>query len=95
MWFSRHASEAELKQQLAENTRFLNGGSGAFAAGWVAFHKRPEQLTLAEIATLAALTDSPPDRPDRLKRKRDSILTRLRDAGRLTDVELRDALASP
>lgn len=94
VWFSRHMTEADLKQRLPEICRFDRGSaSGAFVASRMFFHKRMDQLTPGEIATIAALSSSSWSDRERVRRGRDQILTKLHGSGRLTEQQLKDALA--
>ncbi len=80
-----------MKQQLPETLRFV-GASGTWAASRVHFHKPLD----AEIATLASLNSfSSMPSPERLKRRRNYLLNRLHESGRITDEQLKPALAEP
>ncbi len=74
-------------------------GSGAYGvadAAWVYFHKRVDQLTLAEMATLAGLPPaptaySPIQNPDVAKRRRNRILEVMESEGMITADQARKA----
>ena len=97
--------ERELgKDQILE--RYLNLvylGSGAYGvadAAWVYFSKPLNQLTLAEMATIAGLAPAPsifaPDRnPDIAKQRRNLVLQRMFEDGVITESEKQTAFAEP
>lgn len=73
-------------------------GLGAASRYW--FDKEPADLSLAEVATLAALPRGPalyaPDRhADLLVRRRDRVLSRMRAAGSITEPERARATSEP
>ncbi|WP_084227400.1 transglycosylase domain-containing protein [Nostoc sp. KVJ20] len=86
--------EQELtKDQILE--RYLNlvylgaGAYGVADASWVYFSKSPDQLSLAEMATIAGLAPAPslyaPDKnPEAAKRRRDLVLLRMQEDGVIT-----------
>ncbi|MEH1905526.1 MAG: penicillin-binding protein 1A [Nostoc sp.] len=94
--------EQELtKDQILE--RYLNLvylGSGAYGvadAAWVYFSKSPDQLSLAEMATIAGLAPAPslyaPDKnPVAAKRRRDLVLQRMQEDGVITPEQRQAAL---
>ncbi|MEH2361362.1 transglycosylase domain-containing protein [Nostoc sp.] len=97
--------EQELtKDQILE--RYLNLvylGSGAYGvadAAWVYFSKSPDQLSLAEMATIAGLAPAPslyaPDKnPVAAKRRRDLVLQRMQEDGVITPEQKQAALQEP
>ncbi|MEH2291861.1 transglycosylase domain-containing protein [Nostoc sp.] len=97
--------EQELtKDQILE--RYLNLvylGSGAYGvtdAAWVYFSKSPDQLSLAEMATIAGLAPAPslyaPDKnPVAAKRRRDLVLQRMQEDGVITPEQRLAALQEP
>ncbi|MHC5933556.1 transglycosylase domain-containing protein [Nostoc sp.] len=97
--------EQELtKDQILE--RYLNLvylGSGAYGvadAAWVYFSKSPDQLSLAEMATIAGLAPAPslyaPDKnPVAAKRRRDLVLQRMQEDGVITPEQRQAALQEP
>ncbi|WP_334833632.1 transglycosylase domain-containing protein [Nostoc sp.] len=97
--------EEELtKDQILE--RYLNLvylGSGAYGvadAAWVYFSKSPDQLSLAEMATIAGLAPAPslyaPDKnPVAAKRRRDLVLQRMQEDGVITPEQRQAALQEP
>ncbi|MEH2321208.1 transglycosylase domain-containing protein [Nostoc sp.] len=97
--------EQELtKDQILE--RYLNLvylGSGAYGvadAAWVYFSKSPDQLSLAEMATIAGLAPAPslyaPDKnPVAAKRRRDLVLQRMQEDRVITPEQRQAALQEP
>jgi len=92
------------KDQILE--RYLNLvylGSGAYGvadAAWVYFSKSPDQLSLAEMATIAGLAPAPslyaPDKnPVAAKRRRDLVLLRMQEDGVITAEQRQTALQEP
>ncbi|TND09395.1 MAG: penicillin-binding protein 1C [Bacteroidetes bacterium] len=79
-------SKNEILSLYASNAPFGSNVVGLDAAAWRYFGRRPHQLSWAESATLAVLPNSPsliyPGKNQlRLKKKRDRLLDRLREAG--------------
>ena len=73
-------------------------GVGAGARAW--FGKEPHQLTLAEAALTAGMirapnSYSPAVNPDRARERRDVVLARMRELGRVGEREYRVARAEP
>jgi penicillin-binding protein 1A len=73
---------------------------GVWAAARVFFDKRPADLTLAESAMLAGLPQAPTAynprlNPDAALRRRNDVLTQMRDAGFITEAQEREAAAEP
>lgn len=70
---------------------------GLSAASKAYFRKSLKDLTLTEIATLAALPKSPHAAkfPDRLKERRNWVLSRLREEGYITFDEMNQAQSQP
>ena len=97
--------EAKLtKAQILE--RYLNLvylGSGAYGvadAAWVYFSKPIEQLTVAQVATIAGIAPapsvySPLKNPQAAKARRDLVLQRMHEQEFITEVEMAAAIASP
>ncbi|MHC5670961.1 transglycosylase domain-containing protein [Nostoc sp.] len=92
------------KDQILE--RYLNLvylGSGAYGvadAAWVYFSKSPDQLSLAEMATIAGLAPAPslyaPDKnPVAAKRRRNLVLQRMQEDGVITGEQRQTALQEP
>lgn len=95
VWFTRHVTESAMKRQMAAHNYFGRNVFGASAAAEAHFQKSIWALSPAEIATLAAISANPVSQATRLKRHRDWILMKLRDTGRITDEQLKVALAEP
>ncbi|MBN3958269.1 transglycosylase domain-containing protein [Nostoc sp. NMS8] len=97
--------EQELtKDQILE--RYLNLvylGSGAYGvadAAWVYFSKSPDQLSLAEMATIAGLAPAPslyaPDKnPEAAIRRRNLVLLRMQEDGVITPEQRQVAIQEP
>jgi penicillin-binding protein 1A len=97
--------EKELgKDQILE--RYLNlvylgeGTYGVADAAWVYFGKTVNQLTLPQMATLAALPPSPNKyspfvNPKFSKDRRNLVLSRMKEAGFITTAEMTEAQAAP
>ncbi|MEH2261763.1 transglycosylase domain-containing protein [Nostoc sp.] len=92
------------KDQILE--RYLNLvylGSGAYGvadAAWVYFSKSPDQLSLAEMATIAGLAPAPslyaPDKnPEAAIRRRNLVLQRMQDDGVITPEQRQTAAQEP
>ncbi len=82
----------------ASHAPFGGNVVGLHAASWRYFGRSPDELSWAESAMLAVLPNSPalihPGRNrDELKAKRDSLLFRLHEAGKLDEIEYTLALA--
>ncbi len=104
MRMAQRLEEDLSKDQILE--RYLNLvylGSGAYGvtdAAWVYFSKSVNQLTLPEIAMLAALPPAPNDFSPFInekvaKERRDIVLQRMQDVGYLTPTEAQAAIATP
>lgn len=92
------------KEQIIE--RYLNLvylGSGAYGVGdaaWVYFSKPAKDLTLPEIAMLAALPPAPTGyspfvNPTVAKERRDIVLQRMQEKGFITKQQAEEAIATP
>ena len=90
----------EILALYAAHAPFGGNVVGLDAAAWRYFGRAPQDLSWAETATLAILPNSPglihPGRNrERLRQKRDALLQRLHQAGRLDALDLRLAMAEP
>ena len=97
--------ERELsKEQVLE--RYLNLvylGSDAYGVGdaaWVFFSKTVDQLTLAEMATLAGLPPAPSEysplvNPNIAKQRRNIVLQQMQEAKVITEIQAKEAMAEP
>lgn len=97
--------ERELKKdQILE--RYLNLvylGSGAYGvadAAWVYFSKPVNELTLAEMATLAGLPPAPSEysplvNAEAAKQRRNIVLQQMQEAGVITAAQAQEAIAQP
>ncbi|MDF5708601.1 MAG: penicillin-binding protein 1A [Nostoc sp. S4] len=97
--------ESELtKDQILErylNLVYLGGGAyGVTDAAWVYFSKSPDQLSLAEIATIAGLAPAPslyaPDKnPEAAKQRRNLVLQRMQEEKFITPQQRQAAVQEP
>ncbi|MBG1241182.1 transglycosylase domain-containing protein [Nostoc sp. NZL] len=92
------------KDQILErylNLVYLGGGAyGVADASWVYFSKSPDQLSLAEMATIAGLAPAPslyaPDKnPEAAKRRRNLVLLRMQEDGVITTDQRQAAVQEP
>ncbi|WP_416235743.1 transglycosylase domain-containing protein [Nostoc sp. UHCC 0252] len=92
------------KDQILErylNLVYLGGGAyGVADAAWVYFSKSPDQLTLAEMATIAGLAPAPslyaPDKnPEAAMRRRNLVLQRMQEDKVITPEQRQAALQEP
>ncbi|MBN3873549.1 transglycosylase domain-containing protein [Nostoc sp. JL33] len=92
------------KDQILErylNLVYLGGGAyGVADASWVYFSKTPDQLSLAEMATIAGLAPAPslyaPDKnPEAAKRRRDLVLLRMQEDKVITPEQRQAAVQEP
>lgn len=93
-------SKQEILTLWADHAPFGGNTAGLQAASWRYFGQPPERLTWAECATLAVLPNAPglmhPGRGrTKLRMRRDRLLARLADEGRLNKAELAVAQAEP
>jgi penicillin-binding protein 1C len=93
-------SKAEILALYGAHAPFGGNVVGVEAAAWRYFGRGPDDLSWAEACVLAVLPNSPalvhPARNrDLLLSKRNALLQRLYEAGRLDAVELRTSLAEP
>lgn len=92
----RRLSKDEILQLYLSLTPYGGNLEGIRAASWAYFGREPERLTAEQIALLIALPQSPevrrPDlRPEHARTSRAAILTRLADAGLLTEARAEEA----
>ncbi|MCC5622851.1 transglycosylase domain-containing protein, partial [Nostoc sp. CHAB 5715] len=92
------------KDQILErylNLVYLGGGAyGVADASWVYFSKTPDQLSLAQMATIAGLAPAPslyaPDKnPEAAKRRRDLVLLRMQEDKIITPEQRQAAVQEP
>ncbi len=96
----RHADKSEVLECYLNIINLAEGCRGVGAAAARYFSKTPAELTLAECATLAAITQNPArfnplKHPDAAKARRDVILREMHEQNYISDKELSDALATP
>ncbi|MFP2912168.1 transglycosylase domain-containing protein [Pyxidicoccus sp. 3LFB2] len=101
IWLTRSWGAEELLAFDAEHTSLGSGLVGMRAGAEVLLGRDWSQLDVAGIALLLAMNDAPGGSkdpwcfPDRTRKRRDRILSRLRDAEALTADEAEAALAAP
>jgi penicillin-binding protein 1C len=93
-------SKREILELFAAHAPFGGNVVGLDAASWMYFGRSPERLSWAEAAFLAVLPNDPgllasAAGRERLLRKRNGLLERLRAKGTVPDLECRLALAEP
>ena len=93
-------SKSEILATYASHAPFGGNTVGLEAAAFRYFERAPDELSWAEVSTLAVLPNNPslvrPGRnADRLRARRDGLLHRLRDEGTIGATELTLALAEP
>jgi penicillin-binding protein 1B len=99
----RYSKDQILEAYLNEVYLGQSGGTavrGVGAASRAYFGKEVHQLTLAESALLAGMirgpnSYSPVSNPDRARERRDVVLTRLRDLGKISEADYRKAKREP
>jgi penicillin-binding protein 1C len=92
--------KAAILEQYLNRAPFGEGVRGIGAASRLYFDKPPRDLSLAEAATLAALPRGPAyysmtRHPDRVVRRRDRILARMRDMGAISEDDRARASSEP
>lgn len=95
-----HLSKNQILDLYLNHAPYGGPIEGVEAASWAYLGKPSSQLSHAEAALLAVLPQSPsrlrPDRhPDAARVSRDKVLRRMRDLGRWSDAEIRDAAIEP
>lgn len=93
-------SKSEILSMYAAHAPFGGNVVGLTTASWRYFGRAPKQLSWAESALLAILPNSPhlirPGRnQDRLKAKRNRLLTRLHEQSLLTELDYKLAISEP
>ncbi len=79
---------------------FGSGSYGVADATWVYFGKKPDQLNLSEVATLAGIVPAPSvyspfSNPELALKRRNSVLKKMLVAGYLTPEAANQAIATP
>jgi penicillin-binding protein 1C len=95
-----HLSKAQILDLYLTHAPYGGPIQGVEAASWAYLGKPSSRLSHAEAALLAVLPQSPSRlRPDRhaaaARQARDKVLRRMRDLGRWSDAEVRDAAIEP
>lgn len=93
-------SKHDILREYANHAPFGGNIIGLHAASWRYFGRAPEQLSWAESALLAVLPNSPSMmhlglQRERLQKKRDRLLHKLRNKNIINDLDLQLALLEP
>lgn len=93
-------SKRKILAMYASHAPFGGNVVGLEAASWRYFGRPPEELSWGEAATLAVLPNAPSDihlgkNRERLLDKRNRLLRRLHDKGKLDDIDLELAIDEP
>jgi penicillin-binding protein 1C len=93
-------SKDEILSMYASHAPFGGNVVGIEAACWRYFGRQPDELSWAEAATLAVLPNNPSminlgNNRAALQKKRDRLLTRLRDAGKIDSLGYDLAISEP
>lgn len=93
-------SKSEILSLYASHAPFGGNVVGIEAACWRYFGRQPDELSWAEAATLAVLPNNPSMinlavNRGALQKKRDRLLTRLRDAGKIDSLSYDLAISEP
>ena len=93
-------SKQDILRDYANHAPFGGNIIGLHAASWRYFGRSPEQLSWAESALLAVLPNSPSMmhlglQRERLQKKRDRLLHKLRNKNLISDLDLQLALLEP
>jgi penicillin-binding protein 1C len=93
-------SKSEILSLYASHAPFGGNVVGIEAACWRYFGRQPDELSWAEAATLAVLPNNPSminlsTNRTMLQKKRDRLLTKLRDAGKIDSLSYDLAISEP
>jgi penicillin-binding protein 1C len=93
-------SKNEILEQYLNRVIYGPNLRGFAAASHAYFATPPDALSLAQSALIAGLPRGPSlyvvtKRPELVKKRRDRVLERMADAGFITELEMKDALAEP
>lgn len=96
----RHFSKPQIFTMYANQVNLGHGNFGFAAAAQFYFGKRLEQLTLPEAALLAGLPRTPTGYspilfPERARQRRNQVLAAMRENGKISEEESRQARATP
>lgn len=96
----RHFSKPQIFTMYANQVSLGHGNFGFAAAAQFYFGKRLEQLTLPEAALLAGLPRTPTGYspilfPERARQRRNQVLAAMRENGKISEEEYRQARATP
>jgi penicillin-binding protein 1A len=96
----RHFSKPQIFTMYANQVSLGHGNFGFAAAAQFYFGKRLEQLTLPEAALLAGLPRTPTGYspilfPERARQRRNQVLAAMRENGKISEEESRQARATP
>lgn len=92
--------KSEILEAYLNIINLSDGCRGIGAAAYHFYSKTPSELTLSEIATLAAITNNPSKynprtNPQNAKKRRDVVLEQMNNLGYISDVEYSKALKEP
>ncbi|MFK3981765.1 penicillin-binding protein [Micromonospora sp. NPDC050397] len=94
-------SKDEILERYLNIAPFGNGAYGVFAASQVYFNKHPKDLKIEEAAMLAGMVKAPSENDpttedgfDRALKRRDYVITNMRDLGYITPEEATAAMAT-
>ena len=92
--------KSEILEAYLNIINLSDGCRGIGAAAYHFYSKTPSELTLSEIATLAAITNNPSKynprtNPQNAKKRRDVVLEQMNNLGYISDVEYSKALEEP
>jgi penicillin-binding protein 1A len=96
----RHFSKPQIFTMYANQVSLGHGNFGFAAAAQFYFGKRLEQLTLPEAALLAGLPRTPTGYspilfPERARQRRNQVLAAMRENGKISEEQYRQARATP
>ena len=92
--------KSEILEAYLNIINLSDGCRGIGAAAYHFYSKTPSELTLSEIATLAAITNNPSKynprtNPQNAKKRRDVVLEQMNNLGYISDIEYSKALEEP
>lgn len=96
----QNLTKDEILERYLNTVFFGNGAYGVGAAARRYFNVTPDQLTIAQSAILAGLMRSPTNydpvkNPEAAKNRRDTVIKRMLDTGRITQEEFDASVAEP
>lgn len=96
----RELKKAEILERYLNLVYLGSGAYGVADAAWVYFSKPVNELTLAEMATLAGLPPAPSEysplvNAEAARKRRNIVLEQMREAGVITAAQAQEAIAQP